>query len=47
LKLRNALRNEKTAKLVFIFKCMRSASWIKNYVYKFNIKFNLIFKYIH
>jgi len=26
LKLRNALGNEKTVKLVFIFKCMRSAS---------------------
>jgi len=26
LKLRNALGNKKTAKLVFIFKCMRSSS---------------------
>jgi len=37
LKLKNALRNEKTAKLVFIFKYMRLSSWMKNYIMYVNL----------
>jgi len=41
LKLRNALGNEKTAKLIFIFKWMRSSSRIKNYIMYANLSIQI------
>jgi len=41
LKFRNALGNEKTTKLVFIFKYMRSSSWIKNYIMYANLSIQI------
>jgi len=42
LKFKNALRNEKTVKfLVFIFKYMRSSSWIKNYIMYANLSIQI------
>jgi len=41
LKFKNALRNEKTTKLVFIFKYMRSSSGIKNYITYVNLSIQI------
>jgi len=41
LKLKNALENEKIAKLVFTFKYMRSSLWIKNYIMYANLSIKI------
>jgi len=41
LKLRNALENERTVKLVFIFKCKRPSLWIKNYIMYANLNIQI------